>query len=42
MSYRRSLVCSVLFLSCLVAVAKDKKKAPLPFDVLQAHSVGST
>jgi hypothetical protein len=39
MSYRRSLVCSVLFLSCLVAVAKDKKKAPLPFDVLQAHSV---
>ena len=35
---RRSLVLSVLFLSCLVATAKDKKKAILPVDVLQAHT----
>ena len=39
MLYRRSLVCSVLFLSCFAAVAKDKKKVPLPVDILQAHSV---
>ena len=36
---RRSLVLSVLFLSCLVATAKDKRKAILPVDVLQAHTV---
>jgi hypothetical protein len=39
MPHRRSLILSVLFLSCLVAVAKDKKKVPLPVDILQAHSV---
>jgi hypothetical protein len=38
MSCRRSLTLSILFLSCLVAVAKDKKKATLPLDVLQAHT----
>lgn len=38
MSYRRSLTLSVLFLSCLVAVGKDKKKVPLPIDILQAHT----
>jgi hypothetical protein len=38
MPYRRSLSFSVLFLSCLVAVGKDKKKVPLPVDILQAHT----
>ena len=38
MPHRRTLVCSVLFLSCLAAVAIDKKKVPLPIDILQAHS----
>jgi hypothetical protein len=39
MPYRRSLTVSILFLFCLVAVAKDKKKVPLPADILQAHKV---
>jgi hypothetical protein len=38
MPYRRSLTLSVLFLSCLIAVGKDKKKIPLPVDILQAHT----
>jgi hypothetical protein len=37
--HRRSLAISVLLLSCLIATAKDKKKALLPADVLQAHTV---
>lgn len=36
---RRILALSVLFLSCLVGTAKDKKKLPLPADVLQARTV---
>jgi hypothetical protein len=39
MRYPRSLAISVLLLFCLVATAKDKKKALLPADVLRAHSV---
>ncbi len=39
MPYRRRLTLFVLFFSCLVAVAKDKKKVPLPVYVLQAHTV---
>jgi hypothetical protein len=39
MLHRRSLAISVLLLFCLVATAKDKKKALLPADVLQAHTV---
>lgn len=39
MPYRSSLTLSILFLSCLVAVAKDKKKVPIPVDVLQDHTV---
>jgi hypothetical protein len=38
MTHRRVLALSVLFLSCLIATAKDKKKATLPVDVLQAHT----
>jgi hypothetical protein len=38
MPHRRNLVLSMLFLFCLIAVAKDKKKVPLPIDILQAHS----
>lgn len=38
MPYRRSLIFSVLFLSCLAAVAKDKKKSVLPIDILRAHT----
>lgn len=38
MLYRRSLTLFVLFLSCLVAAPKNKKKAPLPVDILQAHT----
>lgn len=38
MPYRRSLVLSALLLSSLVAVAKNKKKAILSADVLQAHT----
>jgi hypothetical protein len=37
--YRRILAISVLFLSCLVGAAKDKKKLLLPPDVLQAQTV---
>jgi hypothetical protein len=36
---RNSLAVSVLLLSCLAGVAKDKKKVLLPADVLQAHTV---
>ena len=36
--YRRVLTLSLLLLSCLVVAAKDKKKATLPRDVLQAHT----
>jgi hypothetical protein len=39
MLQRRILTISVLLLSCLVATAKDKKKALLPADVLRAHTV---
>ncbi|HLH34235.1 MAG TPA: hypothetical protein VKX41_06140 [Alloacidobacterium sp.] len=38
MPYRRSLILSVLLLSCLAAVARNKKKVPLPVDILQAHT----
>jgi len=38
MSGRRVLILSVLFLSCLVAAAKHKKKPILPVEVLQAHT----
>jgi len=38
MPCRRVLILSVLFLSCLAAAAKHKKKPILPFDVLQAHT----
>ena len=38
MPHRRTLVFSVLFLSCLIAAGKDKKKVPLPVDILQAHT----
>lgn len=38
MRYRRGLTLSVLFLLCLFATAKDKKKVPLPIDVLSAHT----
>lgn len=39
MLYRRILVLSVLLLSCLVGVGKDKKKVLLSADVLQARTV---
>lgn len=38
MLYRRSLALSVLLLFCLSAAAKNKKKVPLPVEVLQAHT----
>jgi hypothetical protein len=38
MQNRVCLISTLLFLSCLVAVAKDKQKVPLPIDVLQAHT----
>ena len=38
MPHRTSLVAAVLFLSCLVAVGKDKKKGILPQDILDAHT----
>lgn len=38
MPYRRSLTLSMLFLSCVFVIAKDKKKVPLPLDVLKAHT----
>src|ERR1700684_414218 len=39
MPHPRSFGISVLLLSCLLATAKDKKKALLPADVLRARSV---
>ena len=36
---RRSTLVSLLLLSCLAAVGKDKKKVILPVDVLQAQTV---
>ncbi len=36
---RRSFAVSILLLSCLFAVGKDKKKVLLPADVLQARTV---
>ena len=36
---RKGLTVSVLLLWCLIGAAKDKKKALLPADVLQAHTV---
>jgi hypothetical protein len=39
MLYRKSLAICVLLLSCLVATAKDKKKALLPADILRAQTV---
>jgi hypothetical protein len=36
---RKGLTVSVLLLWCLVGAAKDKKKALLPADVLEAHTV---
>ena len=38
MPHRRNLLLSVMLLSCLIAVAKDKKKVALPMDILQAHT----
>lgn len=38
MAYRRGLALSIVFLFCLFAAAKDKKKVPLPIDVLSAHT----
>ncbi len=39
MLYRRGFVVSVMLGCCLFANCKDKKKALLPFDVLQAQTV---
>lgn len=39
MLYRRGFAVSVMLVSCLVAAGKDKKKALLPADVLQAQTV---
>src|SRR5580692_10946345 len=39
MPYRKSLVLVVLMVSCLAAAGKDKKKAVLPYDILEATSV---
>lgn len=39
MPYRRILALSIASLLCIVASAKDKKKSPLPFDILQARTV---
>lgn len=38
MPRRTSLIAAVLFLSCLVAPGKDKKKGILPQDILEAHT----
>jgi hypothetical protein len=38
MLHRKSLVVSILLLSSLVAIAKDKKKNLLPADILQART----
>ena len=39
MRHRNSLIYSVLFLCCIVASGKDKKKAVLPNAVLDAETV---
>ena len=39
MLYRRGFAVSVMLVSCLVAAGKDRKKALLPADVLQAQTV---
>jgi hypothetical protein len=39
MLYRRGFAVSVMLVCCLVAAGKDKKKALLPADVLQAQTV---
>ena len=39
MGYRKSLVIFFLMVSCLAAAGKDKKKAVLPNDILEATSV---
>ncbi len=39
MLFRESLVVSVLVMSCMAAAGKDKKKAVLPTDILEARSV---
>src|SRR2546430_11051790 len=39
MGIRKGLVVSVLLLWCLMGAAKDKKKALLPADVLEARTV---
>ena len=39
MLYRRGFAVSVVLVCCLVAAAKDKKKALLPADVLRAQTV---
>jgi hypothetical protein len=39
MGYRRSLAICLLLMCCLVASGKDKKKALLPSDVLEAKTV---
>lgn len=38
MPFRRSITLSILFLVCPFAIAKDRHKAPLPVDVLSAHT----
>ncbi len=39
MSYPTRLIASAILLSCALASAKDKKKVPLPADILQARTV---
>jgi len=39
MPHRKTLAILIVFLTSLTAVAKDKKKPPLPADILQAHTV---
>jgi len=39
MGYRKSLVVVVLMVGCLAAAGKNKKKAVLPYDILEATSV---
>lgn len=38
MPHRATLIAAVLFLPCLVAAGKDKKKGVLPQDILEAHN----
>ena len=38
MPRRTTLIAAVLFLPCLIAAGKDKKKGILPQDILQAHT----